>query len=182
MTIKDELVQSLNETGMVEVITSDHKGTKLSVLCRQKPNTDKDWLKLVNNLLVNTEKLKTETHICRRYLLKNGKMVYGWHISFTGKSLSKDLKMVLAALGFAKSVIDSTKRPPQQPTKALPGKSAPRIKTVSTGVDEEGKAIEIKEMPLPWASKRHDMNIPSSEGKGAWGVGSKASFRPNFGR
>jgi hypothetical protein len=80
-----ELKTALLGTGMVQPIQSKSRGGHIEVLCRQIPGQDKTWLAAVAGLLA-CESEELQVHVCRRYVLKAGKMVFGWHVQLDAKT------------------------------------------------------------------------------------------------
>lgn len=84
-----KLQSALMATGLVQPVSEVTKGGHLEVLCRQVPGQEKPWLRVVEMLLTYGEGYSAagvDLHICRRYLLKNGMMVFGWHIAIDCKN------------------------------------------------------------------------------------------------
>ena len=76
-------------TGLVQPVSDSTRGGFLETLCRQIPGQEKGWLSVVNRMLELQESsggLLGDLHVCRRYIRKNGSMVFGWHISIDCKS------------------------------------------------------------------------------------------------
>lgn len=95
MSSKDSLLQlqsALLSTGLVQPVDTKVGGGSVEVLSRQVPGQERAWLKVVGSLLETFEGAGDDLHICRRYLRKNGSMVFGWHLSITSKS-AKSLKV-----------------------------------------------------------------------------------------
>ncbi len=86
---KNELaIQSiLINTGLVQPIKCKSKGKLLEVLCRQLPGQERAWLAVVRDLLELASEKDFELHICRRYVLKNKKLAFGWNIGIESKTL-----------------------------------------------------------------------------------------------
>lgn len=89
-----QLQSALIATGLVQPVSEKNKGGSIEVLCRQIPGQEKPWLQVVDRLLQLGEELSEDFHICRRYVRKNGVMVFGWHLAFTCKS-AKALQTVI---------------------------------------------------------------------------------------
>lgn len=85
-----EMREILLTTGQVQPIKVESKGGHVSAVCRQLPGQEKAWLKSVDAMLHLGIEHNIPFHICRQYFLKDGKMVYGWHVSIEAKS-AKDL-------------------------------------------------------------------------------------------
>lgn len=113
-----DLRSSLMETGLVQPVKAFSKNGHIEVLCRQVPGQEKMWLLVVANLLLAGEEEKVNIHICRRYVLKDRKMVFGWHIEINAKSLkvlTKDLAIVRAELEEARPTLDAPAERAQAP-------------------------------------------------------------------
>ena len=77
-----KLQSALLSTGLVQPVLEKAKGGYLEILCRQIPGQEKAWLQIVEAMLVYANGSDSfEFHVCRRYVMKNGGMVFGWHIS-----------------------------------------------------------------------------------------------------
>lgn len=158
--MKNDLSEVFNNTGMVTVFSTDFKRGTQSYVLRQNAGHDAKWLVLIEKLLNVGEAQKLNLHICRRYLLKNGKMVFGWHVGITG-----NLDNSYAAISHA---LRNTK--PLKASKPLPTiTSRSSLKIISSGVGSDGKPYSVEEMPLPHVSGT-DLNIPNNKGRGAKGA------------
>lgn len=87
MAAKDELELRgmLLATGLVQPVRGDSRGGKVSVLCRMVPGQESTWLKAVEALLQKAEGAVFSVHLCKQFVLKNGSMVAGWHVSIDAK-------------------------------------------------------------------------------------------------
>jgi hypothetical protein len=91
----------LLSTGHVEPLKIEVNGNKVEILCREIPDRGKMWLKDVWGLLHESAPTEIDLHLCKRYLLKNGSMVFGWHIGIESKNarnLKKDIDWFCAAM------------------------------------------------------------------------------------
>ena len=103
------LRSALLTTGLVQPVESKSKGGYLEVLCRQIPGQEKPWLRIVEDLLKTCDDL--DTHVCRRYLMKNGSMVFGWHIAISVKKASElgaAMERISTVLASAAPVLNPT--------------------------------------------------------------------------
>jgi hypothetical protein len=127
------LQSALMATGLVQPVSEKMRGGYLEVLCRQVPGQEKTWLKVVSDLLeYSSGSTNFEFHICRRYVLRNGQMVFGWHISLDCKSakvLAKSVEqVVIDVLERARPTLESREptlesreeRPAPQPVPQAP--------------------------------------------------------------
>ena len=73
-----DLKSALLGTGLIQPITSKVAKGKLEVLGRQVPGQQAAWLKVVETLVTSVK--SPWLHVCRRYLEKDGRMVFGWHL------------------------------------------------------------------------------------------------------
>jgi hypothetical protein len=97
-----ELLSALMRTGQIDPVNVEIRGNKAEAMCREVPGRGQMWLKTVNGLLAEpTSEDQVPFHLCRRYVLKNGKMVFGWHIGIeanTAKGLKKEIDWFCTAL------------------------------------------------------------------------------------
>jgi hypothetical protein len=144
-------------------------------------------------MLKVTKDLSEDFLFCRRYLLKDGQMVYGWYIQIESKN-AKTLEVRASLLNavlisFApglepvKQVAEPYRpplspgqhptqqmpppRPPNAPGLAhpLPPGASPQLVTIKSGRDDKGNNVIIEEMPLPHIGK--DLNDINAKGRGA---------------
>lgn len=94
-----DLKSAIISTGLLQPVSSQSSRMSVSVLCRQVQGQETAWLETLKQLLEAGEATGSTFHICRKYLLKDGKLVYGWHFQIESKS---ELK---AKLEVAKSVL-----------------------------------------------------------------------------
>lgn len=163
------LRDALAMTGMVIPLTSTGRGGSVEFLCRQIPGQEASWLGVVESLLKWGEEksnIKDRLFIARRYLLKDGKMVFGWFVGIDMPSATKlqDACKTMAELISGHqaelSPAVSTAPPQRGAVKAPPARGGPSITVVSRGTDGEGKDYEVTEMPLPHVSR--DLNAPTT--------------------
>lgn len=86
-------------TGLVQPVSSNQKGGWLEVLCRQIPGQERPWLAAVEALLEVAEVhgLSDALILARRYLRRDGRMVFGWYLS-VGLKNTKELAAASAHL------------------------------------------------------------------------------------
>lgn len=85
---------SLLGTGLVQPVSSSSSRGRLEVLCRQVPGQEAAWLRVVGQLL---EAQEDGLHVCRRYVRRDGRMVFGWHLGLETRSV-RALGAAVAAL------------------------------------------------------------------------------------
>jgi len=163
MSSKDSLLQlqsALLSTGLVQPVDTKVGGGSVEVLSRQVPGQERAWLKVVGSLLETFEGSGdgVDLHICRRYLRKNGSMVFGWHLSLTCKS-AKALKVAVEKAvgtlqGFKASLsgpseeelddddIEAAKAAPQPRSRPLaPGQHPKNRKAVPRAPGKPGQVV-----------------------------------------
>jgi len=177
---KLELETAILRTGLLQPVQSHIEGRSIWVLCRQLPGTEAAWIKVVQNLLEVSEVNNINILVCRRYLLKEGNLVFGWYIQISGKKVAEVVKavelLIQEVLEKAKPILESLnkikpskeshvtlERPPLKAPKredSVLSKTGPTIRVVHRSVDSNtGEVVEIKEMPLPHVYR--DLNVPS---------------------
>lgn len=193
--IENDLKQALSSTGLVQPIEAKSKSYSVEVLCRLLPGAEAKWPATAERLLRVGLQAGIDVHVCRRFVLKDDKMVFGIHIGITSKSaksLPGEVELVLAELLVPAQVGDEaeellkpgrrltkeqikamTKAHPQPPgppasVKPPPPGFKPAIRVVQSGVDANGRKVSVEEFPLPHQYGR-DRNAPNDKGRGAVG-------------
>jgi hypothetical protein len=193
--IENDFRKALAETGLVQPIESKSRASSVEVLCRLMPGSETKWPAVAERLLRAGLQAGIDVHVCRRFILKDDKMVFGIHVGVTGstaKTLPTELAVVMAELitpsqvgedaeallkpgrRLTKEQIRSmTKAHPQPPAepasvKPPPPGFKPAIKVVNSGVDANGRKVSVEEFPLPH-QYGHDRNMINSKGRGAVG-------------
>jgi hypothetical protein len=183
-----ELKSALISTGLVLPVGSSSRGGYVEVLSRQVPGQEKAWLQVVKDLLLAAKAATADVHICRRYLMPEDQMVFGWHMSIStkGAKAAEELVGKLNALVFSKAkpsltLVTAEERsggrlaapdpdsggPQRRAAPAEEGSTAGGVRTVAQGRDRKGKPWEIREIPLPHVNR--DLNVPNKKGRGASG-------------
>lgn len=85
----ESLREALYATGLVQPLDSDGRGGYVYCLCRQVPGQEASWIKTVDQLLTAADG-SVDLHVCRRYVRREGRMVFGWFIAVETKN-AKDL-------------------------------------------------------------------------------------------
>lgn len=164
-----ELQVALMGTGLVQPVDLKSKGGHLEVLCRLVPGQEKPWLQVMSQLLEAVETL----HVCRRYVLKGGQMVFGYHIGFefpSVKALSAAVTACVDVLSKAKPMLTVVEDRSIAPTGRAPSSVVERVtapqkielKVTKHEFDEQGNEIIEEVMPLPHV--RGEMNKPARKG------------------
>lgn len=164
----DGLQTAINATGFLSVVVAEPMKNGVSILCRHVPGKENQVLSLFSALL-NWETAAKATFeglsllVSRRYLLKEGKMVFGWGISVQTKKAT-DFQMATISLvtllsGIPVGPTQAVKKAPLAVKHRAPPSST-SIVLVGKRTDSDGMPIEEFEMPLPHQSK--PMNVPTA--------------------
>lgn len=185
---------ALAGTGVIQPVESSVKGSVIEVLCRLTPGQEQRWLVIAEKLLKAGEASGCLMHICRRYIIRNGKMVFGIHLSVdskTSKAMAGVISNLVLELGTngvndeekaaeellkprrvsqeqVRSLTKALPQPPNLPATVRPPPPgfSPAIKLVQAGVDNNGRPTTVEEFPLPHQYSK-DRNIPNAKGRGA---------------
>jgi hypothetical protein len=199
------LMGALLGTGLVQPVSHFSKGGAVTFLCRQVPGQEKPWIAVVDQLLTAVEPLQAagtgaDIHLCRKYLRREGQLVFGWFLSIVvpkAKELDTVLAAVLPVLQAARPVLTPVTPPvapqaPQAPTAPAQAASydepveqvrqpehVPRLRKVVVEDEIDGGTREEIVIPLPHASKGR--NMPSKpvwdENEGRFRGGGKGAKR-----
>lgn len=105
------LQSALMSTGLVQPLEVKGRGGRVEILCRQMPGQEGPWLRVVETLLVALQSIvPSPLHVCRRYVLKDGKLAFGWHLGFetpNTKALQAVVEVAVQVLGTAKPELPS---------------------------------------------------------------------------
>lgn len=180
----ERLATTLSKLGYVDPVSwdADLDGT-VKVLCRLRSDKSAQWAKVVESILIKADDLKEtpakwDSHICRLYMLKGRKLVYGWLIAITAEYIDTAIQEVV-------SVIMKHVPKPKAP---LQGQQPNQINGVmlrgpSLGADAKGNPIVDEKyrteiIPMAGLPPDYQRNMPSRPaddgrggGKGAYGVG-----------
>lgn len=97
------LQDALMTTGVVVPRQTSSKGGRVDVLCRPVPGSDRPLMAMVDQLLAGAEKAGVPVHVCKKFVRKDGKMVFGWNFSVE----SKTVKELADAVAKVKAVLDA---------------------------------------------------------------------------
>jgi hypothetical protein len=125
-----QLRSAIMATGLLQPVSHSDNPKHFWVLNRIVPGQESAWLDVVESLLVDFEAAawegaKPDLIIARRYVAKEGKLVFGWYINVVAKTL-KDLEqmisMVVMHLEGAKPQLAPASRsaPVETPTPVAP--------------------------------------------------------------
>lgn len=159
------LKKAIDASGLLSVVVSESTKNSVSLLCRQV-GKEPELLKKIETFLHWENASKDSIPglrllVARRYVLKDGKMVFGWFVSVQADrvtDLQKATNRLAEFLAVAPKAASST-----MSTSAKTGtkaQSSLALRVVSSTVDEDGKLHEIVEMPL--AHQKKALNAPSA--------------------
>ena len=146
-----ELHSALLSTGLVQPVEAESKGGSVSILCRQVPGQEREWLEALARMLAVAEENKIKVHLCRRYILRDGQMVFGWHIQVeasSAKALKTAVEPIAAVLKSARPRLT-----PQEPIAVPPPLSsrAVRARIPAPGTTAHGRSpnspAQVQEAP-----------------------------------
>lgn len=170
-----ELRTSLMETGLVQPVKGSSKSGHIEVICRQVPGQEQPWIMVMTNLLLASEEEGVDLHVCRRYVLKERKLVFGWHVELNAKNLpglKTAVSLMCAELAEAKPVLDAPapvqKASPRNPPRYNSPYSTDAQAAVKAGLVEKdaeagfmGKVNAEPRLDLSLASGDSDPDSPS---------------------
>ncbi len=152
-------------TGLVMPLSSDRVWSGWELLCRQVPGQESVWLQMVDKLLrweatAPSGRTPDKLFIARRYLLKDGKMVYGWYLKLTCKSadrLREATESMVEVLKTGKP--EATEAPVVSQQRPVQKQGQQLMRVLQRSQDEEGNVHEVTEMRLPHITR--DLNVPT---------------------
>lgn len=159
----ETLREALYGTGLVQPVEAKGRGGDVSILCRQLPGQEAAWIAAVDRLLTVAEEKGIDLHVCRRYVRRQGSMVFGWFLGIEAKNAAS----LIEAAGAVTQVLKEAKpelapaeapRPPQQPKYETDAQVAQRImsakrrvKTLTTASPRAPERLGPDPMPPPRA-------------------------------
>lgn len=151
----DRLAKALEQTNLCKVVLADFKGDQIRLLLRLAQGADQKWIQLIDRILLAGEVFEGgavawQSHICKNYFRKD--MDDGTKKLVFGWYVSIQSNSMTQSL--------------DEIVKAIRGTVPKRSETE--------KALTM-EMPL---GINHELNVPNENGKGAYVVGGKQSFKP----
>lgn len=113
-----QLRGALLETGLIQPVDHCDSLKHFWTLCRLVPGQEANWLQVVDRVLTAFELHGTEVELflARRYLLREGSMVFGWHIGLIAKSGA----MLETSVGLLVNVLQTARPVLEQVEAALP--------------------------------------------------------------
>lgn len=101
----EALREALYGTGLVQPVDAKGRGGAVSCLCRQLPGQEAPWIAVVDQLLsvADGNSLFVDFHVCRRYVRREGKMVFGWFLGIEAKNAAGLVEAVGAIVTILKS-------------------------------------------------------------------------------
>jgi len=122
----ESLREALYGTGLVQPVDVKGRGGSVSILCRQLPGQEAPWVAVVDKLLLATDgnPVFSDFHICRRYVRRQGGMVFGWFLGIEAKNAAS----LVEAVGAVVKVLNEAE-PELAPAQQAQVPSQPRYDT-----------------------------------------------------
>lgn len=124
MTITSgKLALALNDLPFVQVVEDVQQDKAITVLCRIRPGSGGTWAALAERILREAQKREGtpeywHTHIARSYMLRDGRMVYGWIFVVQALDLDKAIPLVAELIyQFSSVLMDPQRGQTTQPRK-----------------------------------------------------------------
>jgi hypothetical protein len=95
--IELKLHTALLGTGVVQPHQSYTKSGRVEILCRQVPGQSAAVIEMLTALLKKAQEENVTIHACKRFVLKDGVLVFGWNFAIETKN-AKELKVALDKL------------------------------------------------------------------------------------
>jgi hypothetical protein len=137
-----QLRSAIMATGLLQPVSHSDNPKHFWVLNRIVPGQEAAWLSVVESVLIDFEMAawegaKPDLIIARRYVAKEGKLVFGWYINIVAKSL-KDLEQMVRMMQLHLEAAKPTLAPApvreqQQPAPAPVAQAAQRQRTLAPG-------------------------------------------------
>jgi hypothetical protein len=162
MSLKAELnlKSAILSTSLLQPIDSKSKGRYLEVICRQIPGQEKPWLSILLKMLTKAADSDFSLHVCRRYVVKDRKLAFGWNLSIDAKStkkLDEAVDILCKILAEAKPVLtlDEVRNEPTpqnnrhiSPPKFNQGRPGPKLGNKRLPLPRaSGMASQVQEAP-----------------------------------
>ena len=142
-----DLREILLVTGLVQPVKVHQKDGSLSALCREVPGQAEAWLKVVETILRESAGTDVVFHLCRQYLWKDGRMVFGWHVGLEapdGSSLTLPITWLRELLKDVQPELSAEPPPAAAPA---PRAAAPAPQAAPEPQEEEEELLEDEEEP-----------------------------------
>ena len=169
----ERLSIALRKLGYVDPVSWDSDlGGTVKALCRVRNDMSSKWAKVVEGILLRAEDLRDtdaswNSHICRLYMLKDRKLVYGWLVAITAKNPDTAIQEVV------KVIMDFAPRPKAP----LPGQDMGVVlRTHAPPADAKGNPIvpeshRVEVIPMAGLHPKFQRNYPTPPGKDGRGGG-----------
>jgi hypothetical protein len=139
-----ELREVLLTTGLVQPLSTTGAKNRVSALCRQVPGQEKPWLEVVANILKDSvDDPEIHLHVCRQYIWKDERMVFGWHLSLDGKG-TKDIERQLLWLREAVKGVEPVFGAPPAPRAAPEPRDVPPAVIPAELLEDINKDQEVR--------------------------------------
>lgn len=95
----EKLARWIEATGLAQPVSANHAENRVTILCRVPDGKEKQWIKVVESILLNAieeaEQVHAwQAHICRNYFIKDKRLVWGWNVSIQSREMSHSLAMI----------------------------------------------------------------------------------------
>jgi hypothetical protein len=134
-----DLREALLTTGLIVPVKVESQGGRLSALCREVPQQAAKWMEVMNNILSRSVGTDLSFHLCRQYVWKDERMVFGWHVGIEAKGV-KDLQR---HVDFLKEVLGEA-TPELVPAEVKPSTSVvgqPAAQESEEDIEEEQETV-----------------------------------------
>ena len=150
----ERLARALEQTDLCQSVNADFKGDQIRLLLRVAKGAEEEWTKLIDRMLMAQEAFEGQaiawqSHICKHYFRKE--------MPDTSKKLVFGWYISVQSNSMSESL--------DMLIRGVKGSLPRRVQ----------EKREVDEMPL---GIEHELNPDQGNGKGAWPVGGKGSFRP----
>lgn len=95
----ERLARALESTGLCEPVNIHFGEDRVAILCRVQQDKEKQWVDMLQKVLVAADSEAGEVHawkchFCKNYFLKDNKMVWGWNVSIQSREMSHSLDKI----------------------------------------------------------------------------------------
>ena len=183
----DRLAHALNSLQFVETVNADFGNAHVQLLCRVQRGAEVKWAQVVEGILLAAESVHGQekywvTHICRLYFLREGKMLYGWHVGITSNFMEESLGEIVRSFASQRPAAQMRAVPNIPPTQPSPRRVVGVIEADAKGNPKVPPSHRVEVVPMAGLDPDLDRNYPNDDGTGVYGLyGSKKlgnPFRP----
>jgi len=175
----ERLAHALDSLPFVTALNAEFGSSNVQILCRIQKGAETKWAHIVEKILLAAEANKGRecywvSHICRLYFVRDGKMVYGWHVGITSNFMSETLGELIRSF-ISERVPTQLRAAPPPKHLAVPSPSSVRRQAAAPESDPRGNPKvpphhRVEEIPMAGLDPYLDRNYPNREGVGAHGM------------